>query len=147
VKYPFHKIIFHSSECFGTCPVYHLEVDSDKTFKLIADVVYKKDKPYSSELDSSMIGHFKGTVNDTIFNKLIKQIKTSGIDTLNFGNSICCDGSLITIIIYHDGKRRYIQSMFLPDRAWKFASLFVEICQTNKMERTNEKFTIEYPEK
>ena len=26
----FEKIIFHTSMCFGDCPIYHLEVDSNK---------------------------------------------------------------------------------------------------------------------
>ena len=36
----FEKITFQTSYCFGTCPVYYLELKADKTFKLYAEKVY-----------------------------------------------------------------------------------------------------------
>ena len=144
---PFSKIIFHTSSCFGCCSVYHLEVDSDKTFKLYAEKVYKKDAMLMSDTDSSLAGYYKGIVNDTTFNELTKQIQTIGIDTLDFGNSLCCDGSTITLIIYHDGKRKFLQSMTVPEPACKVTSPLFEICEKGKMEKTNKKFTIEYSDK
>jgi len=36
------------------------------------------------------------------------------LKTLKFNSQNCCDGSLITLIVYYNGQRKYIQSMFLP---------------------------------
>ncbi|MDQ3110041.1 MAG: DUF6438 domain-containing protein [Bacteroidota bacterium] len=145
VPAPFEKIIFHTSMCFGTCPVYHMEVDGNKNVKLHAETIFARG--VGIQRDSSKIGYFKGTANDTAFDDLTHEIQTLGIDTLNFGNARCCDGSLITIIVYHDGKRKFMQSMFPPARTRNLISALYAICEKSKLEKTEEKFIIEDSEK
>lgn len=141
----FEKFIFHTSMCFGTCPVYHLEVNNEKELKLHAEHVFPKTYDFQSllEPDTAKTGYFRGLVNDTTFNKLMSELNTIGLDTLNFNNINCCDGSLITIIVYYNGKRKFLQSMFPPDNAYKLISTLYEICEANSNKKTNEKFVIE----
>jgi len=138
------KIIFHTSVCYGSCPTYHLQVDSNKRIKLFAEQVFKNDPHITFELDSSKMGYFIGIVSDTTYNKLTNNLQNVGLKTLEFDGANCCDASIKTIIIYYDKRRKYLQSMFPPEKANKLISTLYEICETSKLERTNEKFEIEY---
>lgn len=138
------KIIFHTSMCFGTCPTYHLQVDNNKKVKLYAEKVYKKPIDFGSyDTDTTKSGYFIGEVSDTNFDKLTNQLNVIGLDTLKFDGQDCCDGSLITIIVYYNGKRKYLKSMFPPDKANELISTLFEICETSVLTRTTSKFNIE----
>lgn len=143
---PFEKIMFHTSQCFGACPVYHLEVDGNKNVKLFAEEIFARGGDMHAR-DSSKMGYFKGKADDAAFNKLVHEIETIGIDTLNFGDAHCCDGSLVTIIVYRNGKRKFMESMFPPERTKSLIAALYDICEKSKLERTEEKFTIESSEK
>ncbi|MEO6520303.1 MAG: DUF6438 domain-containing protein [Mucilaginibacter sp.] len=144
-KIKFERIIFHTSICFGTCPVYHLEVNDHKRVKLYAETVFKTDTDLYDE-DHSKMGYFIGTVNNTTFTKLLNNIEQMGLDSIKFNNASCCDGSLITIIVYYNGKRKYLRSMFPPEKANKLISTLYEICGTN-LKRSGTQFNIESEKK
>ncbi|MEO6521215.1 MAG: DUF6438 domain-containing protein [Mucilaginibacter sp.] len=140
-KAPFAKIIYHTSECYGWCPVYHLEVDSNKILKLYSEMAHRNAIDNSG--DSTKIGYFTGKIADTTFTKLQNAVTTLGIDTVKFRNITCCDGALKTIIIYHDGKRKFLRSMFPPKAANNLISLLQGICEQNNLQRASSKFNIE----
>lgn len=140
---PFEKIMFHTSQCFGACPVYHLEVDGKKNVKLQIEAIFAK----GIQVDSSKTGYYKGTADEAAFNQLVHEIETIGIDTLNFGDAHCCDGSLKTIIVYRNGKRKFMESMFPPERTNNLIAALYAICEKSKLEKTDEKFVIESSEK
>jgi hypothetical protein len=142
-KIKLEKIIFHTSECFGACPTYHLQVDGDKSLKLYAERVYRKDKGFSREQDTARTGYFTGSVSDTTFNKLLQELETVGLDTLEFEGPNCCDGSLKTIIVYYNGKRKFLKAMFPPEKAHPLIAVLYEICGNSKLQRTQKKFEIE----
>ncbi|MBL7937387.1 MAG: hypothetical protein JNM51_16395 [Bacteroidia bacterium] len=137
----FDKIVFHTSSCFGFCPVYHMEIDKNKNVLLYSQAVYKDN--HSFDLDSNKTGYFTGLAIDTTFEKLSSEVAKIGIDTLNFKDVLCCDGSVTTIIIYYNGKRKFLQSMVPPAKARKLISTLYDICETSKVKRTSEKFIIE----
>ncbi|MDB5228068.1 MAG: hypothetical protein JWN78_2261 [Bacteroidota bacterium] len=133
-------IIFHTSACFGYCPVYHLQVNNDKTARLFAEVVYKN---ASTEIDSSETGYFVGSVSDTLFNKLKIELAKIDLDNLNFDGQDCCDAPIITIIVYYDGKRKFLRSMFPPAIADNLISVLNQICVEGNFTRTSETFHLE----
>ncbi len=137
------KIIFHTSMCYGYCPSYHLQVDKDKKINLFAEQVYKNVRYQSYEPDTTKTGYFTGIVADTTFNKLTNELQKIGLDSLEFDGATCCDGSIKTIIVYYNGKRKYLKSMFPPVKAGKLISILYEICETSKLQRTDERFKIE----
>lgn len=141
-KANFEKIIYHTSSCFGNCPTYHLEIDNKKNIKLFAETVYKKNLVGSFK-DSTKMGYFYGTANSTSFSKLNETISKIGMDTLKFDNQTCCDESIRTIILYHNGKRKYMKSMFPPEGAYQLIDILDEICKTCNLIRTKDKFTLE----
>lgn len=142
-KHSFEKIIFHTTGCFGTCPTYHLQLDSNKQIKLFAETVYKDDKDFPFEKDTVKTGYFNGVADDSTFTLLDTEIKNIGLDTLEFDGVSCCDGSLVTIIVYYDGKRKFLKSMFPPDRARKLIGILYDICEKSILTRTTQKFEIE----
>jgi hypothetical protein len=139
-KIKLDKIIFHTSRCFGFCPTYHLQVDDKKEVKLYSEQVYKN---RSIETDKTKTGYFVGVLSDTTFNKLTNELSVIGLDTLEFDGSSCCDGSEITIIVYYNGKRKFLKAMFPPDKADKLIGILYDICETSNLTRVTQKFDIE----
>ena len=135
------KIIFHTSFCFGTCPTYHLQIDSNKQVKLFAEEVYQGKSLFLR--DSTKMGYFIGEIPDTTFIKLAEELQSIGIDTLKFDGVNCCDGSVKTIIVYYNGKRKYLKSMFPPKIAENLIDRLNNICRNYNFKRTTEKFKIE----
>src|SRR5690606_11418717 len=102
------KIIFHSSSCFGNCPTYHLQLNSNKSFKLFAEEVYKENAElFTMNFDTSKTGYFTGQASDTSFYKLITELNNIGLDTINFSGPMYTDGPEITLIVYYNGERKF----------------------------------------
>jgi hypothetical protein len=139
----FKKIIFHTSMCFGRCPVYHLQVENNKKIKLYAEHVYKTDENMKAVEDSSKIGYFTGTVDNQLFNSLIKELKKIKLDSVQLNGPTCCDGSVVSMIIYYRCKRKAGQSMFPPEEMRPVIAILSQICQSPDLKRTTEKFVIE----
>lgn len=135
----FEKITFQTSYCFGTCPVYHLELKADKTFKLHAETVFLENSQ-SRELDSSKMGYFMGKLDQKMFDKFIKAFQQSDMCKLTFDGVKCCDGSTITMIVNYDGMQKELVSMFPPLQASTLINVLNEICKTSPMKRVNSNF-------
>lgn len=139
----FKKIIFHTSMCFGRCPVYHLQIESNKQVKLYAEHVYKLDANMKSVEDSSKIGYFTGTVDNQLFNSLIRELKKINLDSVKLNGPTCCDGSVTSMIIYYRAKRRSGQSMVPIEEMRPVIGILSQICQSQDLKRTKERFVIE----
>jgi len=143
----FQRIIFHTTECFGQCNVYHLEVDSSKSFKLQAEVVYAGIFKH----DSTSEGFFAGQLTDTLYKKLINALQTCNLATLKMKHDPCCDtlpaglraNSTITIIVYFNGRRTYFKTMSPPSIAHYLIGALYDICQDSNGTRKKEKFRLE----
>lgn len=144
-KAGFEKVIFHTSGCFGTCPTYHLEINNNKQARLHAEQVYKQHayRLHGFESDTAKVGNFEGLLSDSLFNKLAGELNTIGLDSLSFDGATCCDGSVITIIVYYDGKRKFLKSMFPPEKANNLIHYLYEACTSKQLKRVNGKFEIE----
>ena len=127
----------------GECPTYHLEIDKSKKVKLYSEQVYIEHDKFMYETDHSKVGYFTGAISDSIYSMLVKELKKCGIDTLTFKDVTCCDGSIKTIIVYYNGRRKYLKSMDTPEIARPLISLLRNICQSKYLHRTQEKFKIE----
>ena len=139
--FQFEKIVYHTSACFGRCPVVHLEITKDKTARLHGEAVYSKT---GGTIDASRTGYFTGVVADTAFHKLMTELRKIGLDTVKFGGPNCCDGATKTIIVYYNGKRKYLRAMFPPDHAFPMLSALNDIYSTGRFEKAEETFELEY---
>lgn len=140
-KFSLEKIIFHSSMCFGTCPSYHLEIRRNRDTRLYSEVVFKKNSDY--EEDKEKIGYFIGSIDKTNFIKLENLIQKVGIDTLKFDNINCCDGSVIKLIVYYNGKKKVLESMFPPKESNELIKQLFFICKNHQLRKTERIFKIE----
>ena len=131
----FEKITFQTSYCFGTCPVYHLELSAEKTFKLHAETVFLENSQ-TRELDSSKMGYFTGKIDQKMYNKFITAFQQSDMCNLTFDGVKCCDGSLITMIVNYDGIQKELVSMFPPQCAQALIQVLYEICRTSSEKQT-----------
>jgi hypothetical protein len=144
-KIRLERIVFHTSRCFGSCPAYHSQIDSNKTFHLFAEYVSNTPDIATNLFnpDSSKMGYFTGRVSDTRYTELESELQIIGLDNLQFDGVDCCDGSIKTIIIYYNGKRKALRSMRPPREADKLISLLRYITESTSTHRTNQKFEIE----
>ncbi|MFT3795474.1 DUF6438 domain-containing protein [Flavobacterium sp.] len=141
-QFQFEKIAFSSSMCFGFCPSYQMEINNDRSVRMHGDSVFGK-RFENANIDRSKTGYFTGTVADTTYNKLLKELRTIGLDTVKFGGPDCCDGSIKTIVVYYNGKRKFLKAMFPPEHAHALIATLQDIYSTTPFVPTTQKFEIE----
>lgn len=139
----FEKITFHSSRCFGNCPILNLQVNKDKTLRLSKQEIFIRQKMsnkegFEAEKDFE---YFTGKISDTLYGELLTEIIRT--DTISFKGQNCCDAPFKTITIYYNGKRKQIETMFPPQKGEKLISILYEITKSENLLRTTEKFEIE----
>jgi hypothetical protein len=127
------KLVYHLSRCNGTCPSMDLEIDSNKTVYVNRE--YYKTK---SDIDSSSSGRFKGTLTQEQDIKLMEILKKSNLDSLEFAPVGITDVPETTIIVYYNGKRKYLKSARPPLVANDLITLLKSIGGDKGLERTNE---------
>lgn len=141
--FKFEKIIFHTSACHGICNVYHLEIENTRHFKLYAQTVWKITRDFHGVKDNSSQGYFVGRLKKDVYNNLIKALENRYFTKLDTDNILCCDASIITIIVYFNGQRTYYKTMFPQAMAKNLVNILQNICENNKRTKTNERFNIE----
>ena len=132
----FEKLIFHTTRCFGSCPIYHLQIKNDRSIQLHKEEILKNHS--MMEIDEEKIGYFEGNLTDDEYEEFIKILKTSNLRNLKFNGITCCDGSTKTIIVYFNGQRRYLKSMFPPGVASRLINYLYYICSKPSLKKTNE---------
>ena len=147
----FEKIVFHTTDCFGECNVYHLEVDSSKLFRLQAAVVYDYDGFIPHKRKSKLEGYFTGQLTDTLYRKLTHALQTCNLTTLKMKPDACCDTlpaefrekPTITIIAYFNGRRKYFKTTYPPSIVHNLIVALYDVCIYGKGTRQKQKFKIE----
>lgn len=112
--FSFEKIVFHTTQCFGSCPVVDMEIDSNRN--VVVHRVIFKGKGRGHE-DDGLSGNFKGTIDVTSYKRLIDTLVASNYANLKFPAEFCCDAPVISIIVYANGQRTEMSSMFPPEEA------------------------------
>lgn len=132
-KFNFQHLVFHAGYCYGPCPIFDLQIDSAGNALLHAEV-------YTPEwiVDSSRSGYFNGRVNDSVFQNLITILEGTGLDTVKYVPELCCDGSLITIISYHNHRRDFFETMWPPESMGKLIGALYDVCQKTSWKRCAE---------
>ncbi len=136
----FEKIIYHTTSCFGSCPTIDLEIRNDKSLYLKGEF-YKDNSMF--ETDSIKSGQFIGKLNDTLYDELIDILQTCNLKTLSFPEIHGYDAPMRTLIIYYNGQRKYLKSMFPPTIADKLINFLYLVNTKVKLTKTNEKRTLE----
>ncbi|QKZ14014.1 DUF6438 domain-containing protein [Spirosoma sp. KUDC1026] len=136
----FEKIIFHTTECFGTCSVFHLEIDSASRFRQHTEVRYRQANCYSTRE-----GYFTGTMPNNTYQKLMTAIRTSHLRQLTSDSDdmLCCDAPIGTIILYANGQRTSFRSMFPPIVVQNLVNVLYQIAREQAGTRTSTPFVLE----
>lgn len=129
----FEKVIFHSTRCYGTCPIIALEIDKDRN-------IYLDIKHYS---DSSKNGQFEGKLTQKEYNSLLKILETSNIKSWEFPEIMGADAPIRTIILYYNGIRKYFKSMFPPTVSYELIGFLRNITDSPQLIKTNIKRKLE----
>ena len=127
------KLVYHVSRCNGSCPSIDLEIDSSKAVYVNREFYKTK-----SELDSANSGRFKGILTREQDSQLMEVLKKSNLDSLEFAPVGITDVSETTIIIYYNGKRKYLTSARPPAAANDLITLLKSIGGDKGLQRTDE---------
>ena len=138
----FSKLIFHTTSCFGFCPVIDLEISSDRSIRFSGN--YFKDENFN-EIDSARSGNFSGKLPDQLYNELIDLIIASKITELDQAQNqiLCCDGAIKTLILYHNDSRTYYKAMFEPKALRELISFLYAIDKNVNLTEVEENFSFE----
>ena len=144
------KVVFNSSGCYGACPIYHLEIDSNKLVKFEAVEVFDSlhKNGYQSLMpglynDTTKRGFFTGLLTDSVYNRLVFLLRTCNLNTLYFNEGDGFDGSIKTIIVYYNGQCKYLKEMIPPLISVDLINCLYSVCEKSNLKRVEEKFTIE----
>jgi hypothetical protein len=136
----FEKIIYHTTSCFGSCPTIDLEINKNRNIYL-KGAFYKENSEY--KIDSIKTGQFMGKLNETLYNELINILQTCNLKKLTFPERDGQDAPVTTLIIYYNGQRKYLKSMFPPTIAYKLIRYLYYINEKANLTRTKEKRILE----
>lgn len=141
----FEKMIFHTSECFGTCPEYHLELNHNKEIKLHVEKAYQKRK-----IDTTRVGFYRGKLDKKTYKEFISLIEKidlekSGIEAppVEPNTIILREGSLLTLILYIDNKRKPIRYIYPAGHWQNLMAYLYKISKDESLIKVSEKLEIE----
>ncbi|MDR3025445.1 DUF6438 domain-containing protein [Chryseobacterium sp.] len=131
----FDKLVYHTTNCLGTCPKIDLEIDKDGKVYLNRDIIDNKEKS----------GVFEGQLSSDAFDKLIDILKTSNVKSWSFPEKDGYDGAVTTLIMYYNGERKYFKSMFPPTISHQLINFLYNL-EDSKMNlvRINKSRSFEY---
>ncbi len=132
-EFKYSKIVYHLGRCNGTCPSMDLEIDSTKAVYVNREFYKTK-----SEIDSANSGRFKGKRTPSQDSLLVDVLKKSNLDSLEFAPAGIADISETTIIVYYNGKRKYLKSATPPAAANELITTLKSIVNDKSLERTTE---------
>jgi hypothetical protein len=135
----FEKIIYHTTMCLGTCPTYHLEIDSNKRARFHAEQVFKRE----FEEDTAKQGYFIGILSDHYYGQLLAAIQTCNLKALISPDLMALDAPTSTIIIYFNGQRKVVYTSMPPAILNRLIQTLYNICEKNNLPKTNEIFKLE----
>lgn len=103
------KIEFSAGPCFGTCPIYKLTINNNKSSTFFAEQ-YNFSEDIIHDSIPANEGFFKGKINDKEYNQLVNLLNY--IDFKNLKNNYAVgwtdDRSATLIITYNNGKTKEI---------------------------------------
>lgn len=103
----FEKVIYHATSEWDS-PTISLELNDRKN-------LYLQIENHSYGHDGNLAtGSYSAVLDDSTYEQCIHQLRNSTLRTLRFGDIKGYDSPEITLIVYFNGKRKYLKSMFPP---------------------------------
>ncbi|MCF0057152.1 hypothetical protein [Dyadobacter sp. CY356] len=131
----FEKLVYHS--IFGG-PTIALQIDSSKNL-FMNYINTSSNKKYGLPT-----GNYSAVLDDETYNELIYHLQNCNIRTLKFRDSKGADSPVISLIIYFNGKRKYLKSIAPPRISADLVSFIIwRLCSYENLKPTNDKKEIE----
>lgn len=121
----FEKLVFHSTGCFGYCPIMTIEIDNKKNLKYIGGQF------------SHIKGNYSSTLSDSLYAELINILRISELDKLKNNNSKVEDVPVYTIAISYNQKNRLLKSYRLPLVANELLNYLMHITKRVKLNKND----------
>jgi hypothetical protein len=138
--FKFDSIYFETSpKCFGWCPFYKMQIDSDRNIKLHSIIVYKKGTEFDK--DSTKQGRFVGVLSKKKYAQLLSILKSCNLETLSYYGENCCDAPYKTLVVNYNNKVKEIQIMHPKNELATLVIFLYEIIDKNKFRRTEDLWT------
>jgi Domain of unknown function (DUF6438) len=123
------KIEYSTTACFGTCPVFNITINSDKTAEWKAEM-------YNKINDKEVSGNFKSIIKKDKYNDIVNLLNYMDFETLqdNYAVNWTDDQSSTLKITYNNGKVKSIQDYGLIGTYGldKVYQLFFELRENQK---------------
>jgi hypothetical protein len=143
----FCSVQFNSGGCFGSCPVYSMQIDSTAEIRLCKKMAFVSGQWDSitggRKIDSGQLGYFKGKLNNSEYGQLISLLAQLNPDSTYFPPTFCCDLPRRTIILYYNGKRKRMSSLWPPNEAKPLIDFLSGLYIHTSLEKTNERWDME----
>lgn len=103
----FEKMIYHATSAWGS-PTISLELDKKRN-------LYLDTQNHSGGYDKGLAtGSYAAVLDDSTYKEFIYQLQGCMLRALRFGSIKGADSPEITLIMYFNGRRKYLKSMFPP---------------------------------
>jgi hypothetical protein len=103
----FKKLVYHATQAWNG-PSVDMEIDSNKTLYMH---YVNNSEGYDHGLAS---GNYSAVLDDASYKELIYNLQTCNLRKMKFRDIEGADSPVITLIVYFNGKRKYLKSMFPP---------------------------------
>lgn len=134
-NFAFDSIIYHSSRCMGNCYGLHLQLDKEGNLKVTDNG--------DGITDTTRNDNYAGKLNVYELEKLNKILRYAQIKTLKWPPRMCCDGPMVTLIVYQNTKRYYFKAMFLPLISYDLRQFLDRQFFNKSLQKTEETFKYE----
>lgn len=151
------KVILNTDDsgCWGLCPIYHLEINENRSVRLYVEkslyydsICYKTNfEECVPKPDSSKMGYFKGKVNEDYFRLIKNFIEKNRFDTIqNRPNMTNCNDGLYNKFIFYfspNNRKEVFYNCFGNPQLDSLSDILYQLIDENELERTNDSFFIE----
>jgi hypothetical protein len=103
----FEKLVYHATQAWFS-PTVSLQLDNQRNLYLEIDNGF-----YGHNRDLET-GQYRAVLDDSTYKQFVTILQNSSIRSLRFGNVEVKDSPEITLIVYFNGKRKYLKSTSTP---------------------------------
>lgn len=136
----FQKIVFHTTGCYGACPIIDLEINKEKEIYLNGTFF----KDFSMfDIDSTLSGQFRGTIDESLAKRLTFLLQTCNLKTLKVNENLEPEMAVTSIIIYFNDEKRAFKFNVTPAILTELIEFLSAINQDAKLTRTNKRRVLE----
>lgn len=136
----FQKIVFHTTGCYGACPIIDLEINKEKEIYLNGTFF----RDFSMfDIDSTLSGQFKGIIDESLANRLTFLLQTCNLKTLKVNQNLEPEMAVISMIIYFNDEKRAFKFNTTPAILAELVDFLTQINQETRLVRTNKRRVLE----